>query len=252
MIRRWIVCAFIPLVLFIAEQVSAQHSISIPRENTQPDFGPRQTGVKQKGDKKYSVTQLKYFEKKGERFLDEVAKRHDVIFLNGGLIVHFYKRAEEPARSPGAMDLVELSYDGYFIDGTKFDTSEKVKDGKIALRPKHVIECWTAVLQMMSEGDKWRVWCPWNLAYGAAGIATQNVTPYSALYFDIEMVKVVPSPGKTDELPGKPMALALKLFQDMKAADQTPLPPDFKRKYDDKKDDKKVGAGASEGEKAEL
>ena len=256
MIRRWIVCVLLPLVLFIAE-VSTQHTISVPKDGFQPDFGPRQTGVRQKGEKKYSVKQLKYFEKKGERFLDEVAKRNDVVFMNGGLMVHFYKRAEEPARSPGAMDLVELSYDGYFINGTKFDSSEKVKDGKISLRPKHVIECWTAALQMMSEGDRWRVWCPWNLAYGAVGMVSQNVLPYSELYYDIEMLKVVPPPCKEDELPGKPLALALKLFTDMKAPDQTPLPADFKRKYDDdKKDTKDEGTKedkeTSEGEKEEL
>ena len=27
----------------------------------------------------------------------------------------------------------------------------------------------TVALQMMGEGDHWRVYCPWNLAYGAEG-----------------------------------------------------------------------------------
>ena len=113
--------------------------------STQPPSTP-QKKQKQPGEKTYNLKQQKYFEKKGERFLDEIAKRNDVIFLNGGLMVQMYKKAEESSRSPNAMDQVEVVYTGYLPDGTVFDGSTGRPEGKMVVRPKHVIECWTAGL----------------------------------------------------------------------------------------------------------
>ena len=115
---------------------------------------PPEMTKKQPGEKTYNLKQQKYFEKKGERFLDEIAKRNDVIFLNGGLMVHMYKKAEESARSPGPMDQVEVIYTGYMPDGKDgkiFDGSAGRPGGKLAVRPKHVIECWTAGMSNKSS-----------------------------------------------------------------------------------------------------
>ena len=41
----------------------------------------------------------------------------------------------------------------------------------------------------MAEGAKYRLFIPYNLAYGTQG-AGQQIPPYAALVFDIELVKV--------------------------------------------------------------
>ena len=206
---------------------------------------------KQPPSKKYSKKQLKYFEKKGERFLDEMAKRSDLVFMTGGLMIHKMAEAKPTGRSPLAMDQVEVKYTGYQVDGKTFDTSDMRKEKSLVVRPKHVIECWTMALQMMAEGDNWRIYCPWNLAYGKIGSPAMNINPYSALYYDLELIKVVPGSKTTAAEPGKPFEASRQMFKEMMAPDQTPLPADFKRDYSksldaDKDEDVKVNDGKAD------
>ena len=51
-----------------------------------------------------------------------------------------------------------------------------------------VITGWTVALQHMVVGDKYEVWIPQQLAYGATG--KDNILPYSTLIFEIELVAV--------------------------------------------------------------
>jgi FKBP-type peptidyl-prolyl cis-trans isomerase FklB len=42
----------------------------------------------------------------------------------------------------------------------------------------------------MKEGAKYRFYIPYNLAYGERGAGAQ-IPPYSALIFDVELLKVL-------------------------------------------------------------
>jgi len=53
-----------------------------------------------------------------------------------------------------------------------------------------VIPGWVEALQLMPEGSKWRLYIPQELAYGAQG-AGASIPPYSALIFDVELLKVL-------------------------------------------------------------
>ena len=47
---------------------------------------------------------------------------------------------------------------------------------------------WQEALQMMKEGDKWRLVVPPELGYGAAGVGP--IPGNSTLVFEVELIKV--------------------------------------------------------------
>lgn len=83
-------------------------------------------------------------------------------------------------------DTVKCKYTGSLIDGKTFDSS---RDKAVSFPVNKVIKGWTEALQMMSKGDKWELYIPYNLAYGENG--NQRIPPYSTLIFEIELTDIV-------------------------------------------------------------
>ena len=52
-----------------------------------------------------------------------------------------------------------------------------------------VIQGWQEALQLMPTGSKWRLYIPYNLAYGERG-AGGMIQPYAALIFDIQLISI--------------------------------------------------------------
>ena len=72
--------------------------------------------------------------------------------------------------------------------GEEFDSSyNRSEPTKFA--PNQVIKGWTEAMQLMSEGDKWELVIPSELAYGDRSMGPQ-ITPGSVLVFEMEIVKV--------------------------------------------------------------
>ena len=125
--------------------------------------------------------------KAGEEFLAINKKKAGVTTLDSGLQYEVLKAGE--GAKPGATDQVKCHYHGTLIDGTVFDSS--VDRGEPAtFGVNQVIAGWVEALQLMSEGSKWRLYIPSNLAYGSQG-AGQVIQPNSALIFDVELLKIV-------------------------------------------------------------
>lgn len=122
----------------------------------------------------------------GERFLKENGKKEGVVTTASGL--QYLILREGTGRSPKSTDTVRCHYEGRLIDGTLFDSS--IKRGEPADFPLNgVIAGWTEGLQLMKEGAKYRFFIPYLLGYGASG-AGSSIPPYSALVFDVELIKV--------------------------------------------------------------
>jgi FKBP-type peptidyl-prolyl cis-trans isomerase len=87
---------------------------------------------------------------------------------------------------PAAHDKVSVHYTGWTTDGKMFDSS--VKRGQpTSFDVKGVIEGWTEALQLMTKGEKRRLWIPENLAYkGRPG------APAGMLVFDVELLEITP------------------------------------------------------------
>ena len=123
----------------------------------------------------------------GEAFLAENAKKEGVNVLPSGL--QYQVLTEGHGKKPSATDRVQCHYEGTLIDGTIFDSS--IKRGEPAVfGVNQVIKGWVEALQLMQEGAKWRLYIPYDMAYGEHG-AGEMIPPYSALIFDVELIKVL-------------------------------------------------------------
>ena len=123
----------------------------------------------------------------GEAFLAENAKKEGVTVLPSGL--QYEVITEGNGKKPSATDRVQCHYEGTLIDGTIFDSS--IKRGEPAVfGVNQVIKGWVEALQLMQEGAKWRLYIPYDMAYGEHG-AGEMIPPYSALIFDVELIKVL-------------------------------------------------------------
>ena len=124
---------------------------------------------------------------KGKNFLIENAKRAGVVTLASGL--QYEVIAEGNGKKPLSTDSVKCHYEGTLIDGTLFDSS--VKRGEPAVfGVNQVIKGWVEALQLMSEGSKWRLSIPSELAYGAQQ-AGEMIPPHSTIIFDVELIEVL-------------------------------------------------------------
>ena len=123
---------------------------------------------------------------KGIDFLNENKERSEVQTTESGLQYEVMVAGE--GDSPKSTDTVTVHYHGTIIDGTVFDSS--VERGQpISFAVNGVIAGWTEALQLMNVVSKWKLYIPYNLAYGERG-AGQSIGPYSTLIFEVELLKI--------------------------------------------------------------
>ena len=123
----------------------------------------------------------------GREFMEQNAKNDSVVQTQSGLQYMVLK--EGTGAKPGPTDEVTVHYTGRLLDGTVFDSS--VDRGEPATFPlDKVIPGWTEGLQLMSEGSKYRLFIPSELAYGSQG-SGDKILPNATLIFDVELIKVV-------------------------------------------------------------
>lgn len=89
---------------------------------------------------------------------------------------------------PKATDTVLVNYRGTLLNGKQFDSSYDRKE-PLSLPLSNVIAGWTEGVQLMQTGSKYKLFVPYNLAYGERG-AGADIPPYSTLIFEIELLKV--------------------------------------------------------------
>ena len=88
---------------------------------------------------------------------------------------------------PKSTDTVEVHYHGTLLDGTVFDSS--VQRGQTVQFPvTGVIPGWIEALQLMSVGDKWKLYIPAALGYGAHG--NGKIPPNSLLIFEVQLISI--------------------------------------------------------------
>jgi len=132
------------------------------------------------------ASQHKNAVEEGAKFLAENAKRDEVTVLESGLQYEVMVKGE--GAKPKASDRVTTHYHGTLLNGTVFDSS--VQRGEPASFPVNgVIQGWVEALQLMPVGSKWKLFVPYNLAYGERG-AGGAITPFSTLIFEVELLSI--------------------------------------------------------------
>jgi FKBP-type peptidyl-prolyl cis-trans isomerase len=122
----------------------------------------------------------------GSNFLEQNKQKEGVKETESGLQYQILRAGSGKSPRPGQK--VTVHYTGKLIDGTVFDSSEE-RGEPITFGVNQVIAGWTEALQLMQEGDRWRLFIPYNLAYGERGAGAQ-IPPYATLIFDVELLKV--------------------------------------------------------------
>lgn len=155
--------------------------------------------------------------KTNKQWLEENGKKPGITATASGLQYEVISSGAEGGRKPGPSDEVSVNYKGTLIDGKVFDESGKNGGGPASFRVDGVIKGWTEALQLMKEGDKWRLFIPAELAYGEKG-SPPNIGANEILTFEVELVKVLtpPAPG------AKPAAPEAKPAADAKPAEAKP------------------------------
>jgi FKBP-type peptidyl-prolyl cis-trans isomerase len=156
----------------------------IPKEQAQEVFAKFQAEIEGKkskeaeGRKAGNVT-----------WLAENAKKPGVKVTASGLQYEIVSAStKKDAKKPVAADQVKVNYVGALTDGTVFDASAN-HGGPATFGVGQVIKGWTEALQLMSEGDKWKLYIPSELAYGES--APPSIGPNQILVFDVELVEVL-------------------------------------------------------------
>ena len=126
--------------------------------------------------------------KAGQDFLAANKAKPGVTALPSGVQFKVLKSGAPGGKTPKLSDTVVANYKGTLIDGTKFDSSyDRGEPSEFPVGG--VIKGWTEILQKMKVGDKWEVYIPAELAYGA-NPRPGKIKPNDALVFEIELIDV--------------------------------------------------------------
>ncbi|MGO2497906.1 MAG: FKBP-type peptidyl-prolyl cis-trans isomerase [Vibrio litoralis] len=123
----------------------------------------------------------------GEQFLAENSQREGVIKTDSGLQYLVLKEGNGSVH-PTATSQVKVHYQGTLLDGTEFDSSYK-RGEPISFKLNQVIKGWQEGLQLMVEGEKVRLFIPYDIAYGKSG--SGPIPAGATLIFDVELIEIL-------------------------------------------------------------
>ncbi len=124
------------------------------------------------------------------KFLAVNAAKAGVKATASGLQYQVLTEGKAGGKQPTDANKVSVHYEGRLLDGTVFDSSY-ARGEPIEFPLAAVIPGWTEGVQLMSEGDKFRLFIPPALGYAERGTPDGTIGPNEALVFDVELLKVV-------------------------------------------------------------
>ena len=93
---------------------------------------------------------------------------------------------------------MKVHYEGKLVSGKIFDSS--YDRGQPAAMPlPALIPAWKEALQLMRPGDEWILFVPPEMGYGEEGAGGGEIPGNSVLIFRIELIDVLPAPGRIQQ-----------------------------------------------------
>ena len=124
------------------------------------------------------------FRKPSEEFIAKNSTRSGVQTLPGGVQLKIER--EGKGETPAPESKVGYIYKASFINGKLAESSRgEVVEAVVATMLPGLYDAFTS----LPVGTKCKLYLPWQKAYGAMG--SNKVPPYSALVYDIEIVKII-------------------------------------------------------------
>ena len=118
-------------------------------------------------------------------FVTKAAAEPGAVKLESGAIIQTLTPGK--GDSPKPTSTVKVHYEGKLTDGTVFDSS--IKRGQPVEFPLNgVIPCWTQGVAKMKLGEKARLTCPADTAYGDQGQGP--IPPGATLIFEVELLSI--------------------------------------------------------------
>ena len=145
----------------------------------------------------------------GNTFLSEIANRSTTISLQNGALIEIVRKSK---RNKPLSPL----YDGVCY----FEMTSTLKDGtviqptiRVTKSPKDVVKGLGTIMQYMVVGDRWKIFLPYDLHYGASGRWEAGIPPFSPLIYVVEILEIfnIQNPSA-----GKPAEVARKAFESVK------------------------------------
>jgi FKBP-type peptidyl-prolyl cis-trans isomerase FklB len=135
------------------------------------------------------------------QFLEKNVHERGVKTLPSGLQYRVLVAGDPTAPLPGPRDQVTLRYRASLADGAEIDRSD-AHAATPTFRLNSVISGWREALSAMRPGDKWQVFVPPELGYGAN--APAPIPPGALLIYELELLRVEAAPSAP--APPKPVA----------------------------------------------
>ena len=125
------------------------------------------------------------YKEENKQYLIDKAKEESVHKTAQGVL---YEVLQEGSGNKASIrSIVSVFYKGMLINGNVFDdnTQQGYPD---AFRLTDLITGWQIALTQMRPGDKWRIYVPSEVGYGATYVS--GIPKHSTLIFEIELVGV--------------------------------------------------------------
>lgn len=162
----------------LADTTVMQVDIGILRLQTAADYHSEQRALIQKG-----ILEENEFLKS---YLDDAGILDSCIVLQDAYMLPL---VENDAEKLVSGQEIALSYQGFQLDGTEFDSSDR--SGQLLYfqigKPDQVVPAINLALRKMGEGESARIYSPSHMAFGQDGSSRAKVPPLTPVYFEIRV-----------------------------------------------------------------